>query len=141
MKNITINTLLIGLFIVGFITFIIQFQEETGTETRIIDNPAISKAFGNISKELNESSANAEAQRQTMIDESSNPVLSLGFFVIRSILNAGAVFMNLIVGIFGYISVLMLETLGIPPIVLGTLSAILIITIVLAVWKLWKVGE
>lgn len=140
-KNLVINSLLIGLFVFCIISFGVMLSQENYTNVTVTSNPAIQKVFGNISKQLNESEATAQAQRQAMESESANPVITALGFVFRSILSAGAVFMTSVVSMFNVLFVLSYETLHISPIITGTILAIILVSLILAIWRLYRAGE
>lgn len=140
-KEITISLLIIGLFTVSLIGLIINFSRDNSTANDIMKNPAINKSFGGISERLNESSSDAEEQRQSLEKESSASIITAFEFAFRSILNAGTVFIKMTIGTFNIILIAVQETLQIPPIVTGTLLTILTITVILAAWRLYRAGE
>lgn len=138
----TITTILLfGLFVIALISAAVIFSEDNELNDKITNNPDISKAFGNISKDLNESSTKAQSQRESLEQETSIPILSYGFFFLKSILDAGKVFTTMIVSITGAVFSLAQERLSLNPIITGTILAITIISLVLLGYKLYKTGE
>lgn len=140
-KTIVVSSILIGLFVVSFFSFAIMFSSENST-TSINDNPAIRRAFGNISQVLNESKEKADEERRAYIEETSDPgIIDAGLFVIRSSLHAFNTFMDFSINLFTYFFLLIEETIGISAIVTGSIMAILIILLVLYALRLIRSGE
>lgn len=139
-KTLIIGALLTGLFAFAIITFMVQLHIENNTNTSLLDNPSLNKAFGNISYQLNESQSKAETQRQAFAKESSNPVLTTIGFVFTSIINAGQLFISMTIGMFNAIFTAGSEILGIPPIVVGVIFSILLIVAIFALWSVIKAG-
>lgn len=140
-NKLVINSILIGLFLVAILTAMVIFSNENQTNVTATDNPKVSSAFGNISSQLNESVSTAEARRVAFTQESANPTLSFGILVFWSIFDSINFLINIIFQLFNIIFLLANQTLGIPPIVTGSLMIIIIISVLLAGWKLVKMGE
>ena len=133
--------MIISLFIVSLVYFSSQFSRDNSIKDYVSSNPAISKTFSNLSKELNESSAKADTQKRALEKESSNPIITQLGFVFNSILSLGSLIMNTVLSLFTSFFTLVQENLGISPIVTGTLLAIAIFTVVLLAWRNWRAGE
>ncbi len=139
-KVIIIGALIIGLFSFALISFMVQINLGNTTNTSLLDNPSIEKAFGNISHQLNKSQERTETQREAFARESSNPILTTIGFIFTSIINAGQLFISMSIGMFNTIFIATAELLGIHPIVIGVIFAILLITAIFSLWKVIKAG-
>lgn len=140
-KEIFIMSLIVGLFTFSLISFSITFSQQNDAPVNINQNPIVNRMFGNISVELNKSTANADAARQGLIEEEKNPIITTLGFVFNSILSAGNTFMAMGIGMFTYIFQFTQEILGVPAIVIGTFMAILIGVLVLGIWSLVRAGR
>lgn len=140
-KSIVIGSLLTGLFIVALILFSVQFSIDNNTSTSLMNYEPINRSLVSINSTLSSSQSTAENASHSLQEESATPILTaLGFFF-RSILNAGNVFMNVVIGLFGSIFSLAGETLGIPGIVIGVLTAIVLVMLILSAWRVYRAGE
>ena len=130
-----------GLFVLLIVSFVSNFQTQNNADININQNPFLNRFVTNVSNELNSSADNAEAQRQAYATETSNPILTSLGFAFTSILNAGNTFISSVVNIFGALFFFIGSFFSINPIVTGTILAIIIGTILLAVWSLIRAGR
>lgn len=141
-RDIFVMSLIVGLFAFGLFYSIMSMQSENpGGSADLSSNPSVSKVFGNISKQLNTSSSEADTARKGLIEEEKNPVVTSLGFVFKSILAAGNTFMSMGINMFTYIFSFAAETLNIPPIVTGTIMSIIIGILVLAIWSVVRAGR
>lgn len=140
-RSLIISSLLIGLVLVSLVSFNIYFSQENEINSSLANDDSINRAFGNITKQLNDSRGTAEEKKEAVIFESSHPILTFVGFAFMSILDAGGVFIGTTVLMFNVIFEMIIETLDISPVVTGTLFAILLITLILSVWRVFRSGE
>lgn len=140
-KDYFVMALVIGLFVFCMFAFSIGLSSENNAQVNLNQNPVVNKMFGNISSELNKSSANADIARAGLIEEEKNPIITTLGFVFKSILAAGNTFMSMGISMITYIFTFVQETLNISPIITGTLLAILIGLLVLAIWSVIRAGR
>lgn len=138
-KGLIITALLVGLFIFAVISFGIQLAENNNANMSILNNPSINKSFASITSELEEAEDTAESGRVGLW--SGIPILEEVGIVLDSIVSVGQVFSGMVIGVFGITFELITTTLGIPPIVLGVITAIILISIVLLAWSVFKAGK
>lgn len=140
--SLAISSLLIGLFVFGLFYIANTFSSENSTNTSIMKDTAISKAFGNISQRLNDSESDIWEQQQGFINESSSKSATTSEgFSLRSILSSGIVFMDVAINMLKIIADMVYETLDVHPVVLTMILAILGIAVILAIWRVIKYGE
>lgn len=141
LRHIIISVLLVSLFIVSLVIFSVQFQTENGTNVSLLSNSPIANASKILNSTLYIQQGNATQMQQALAGESATPILTaLGFFF-KSILSAGNTIMSFTILFFGSILTLGSQVLGIPPIVSGVLTTILLLTLILAAWRVYRAGE
>jgi hypothetical protein len=136
-----VMALILGLLVFSIYGFSAGFSTLNEAPVNINQNPTMNKMFGNISVELNQSSANADSAREGLIQEEKNPIISTLGFVFTSILAATNTFTSMGLNVFAAIFTFMGETFGVSPIILGTITAIIIGIIVLGIWSLIRAGR
>jgi hypothetical protein len=141
-KEIFVMVLIIGIFSVALFSFAINLQNENDVQNGISSDSRVAKVFGNLSKQLNESSSQADSAKIGLIEEENNPTIftSMGF-VFKSTLTAGNTFMSMGLNIFTYLFVFAGSLLNINPIITGAFMAIISGVIVLAIWSVVRAGR
>ena len=130
--------MLIGLAVLSMFAFGIGFQEENNAPDQFIDNSLMNSTYGNLRTQLGE--LRDESQAQKTLFESENPTSGFGTILLFSIVSSGKVFNGMVVGVFNTIIKLPVVFLGLDPIIISVLSALLILTIIIGLWRLYKLG-
>lgn len=129
---------MIGLFVFSTLAFIISVQTENNAVNKLSDDIYINNSFGNLQNDLNDFRDQAQAQKEVF--EKDNPIASFGYLIFYSIISTGKVFTKMTFGLFNSLIDLPVRYLGVDPIVISILSTILIITIIIGLWIIYKVG-
>lgn len=140
-KSFFVMALLAGLFIFCLVSSSFYLSEQGGAEINILNDSRMNTMFGNVRDKLNTSNAEADAKREALVDETKNPVWTTLGFAFNSILSAGTTFMGMVIAIFGFTFVFAQEIFMINPIIMGTISAIIVGCLVLAFWGLIRSGR
>lgn len=131
------NFLLAGLFIIAMITFAVMLANNYGHDEALMKSDKID--FSKIETQIN--STSADAQKWGEAFRSDNLFVATGTLVLFSIWGIG----KLIWGSVTTFSTIFLDgassVLGVSPIVTGVVTAILIISLIFALWKVIKAGE
>ncbi len=130
---------LIGLFVYASISFIVVTQRANNVDLTILENEAINRTFTRLETNLSEFRTQTQGQKETF--ESEIPERGFGSLLIFSIVSIGQKFTGMIVGVYNIFIVLPSAVLGIPKIVMSVLSAILLVTLVLLVWSVYRTGR
>jgi hypothetical protein len=130
--------MLIGLVVLSMFAFSVFFQEENNVEDPFIENTLMNNTYHSLYTNLN--SLRDESQAQKTLFESENPTGGFGTILLFSIVSSGKVFNGMVVGIFNTIIKLPVVILGIDPVVVSVLSTLLIITIIIGLWIIYKLG-
>jgi len=138
-RNIVITGLLIGLFAFALMNISISLTNENDVNNSLLENEAINRSFGYLESNLSSTQDKSETSKTGF--ESENPTVGTDSFLFSSIISAGKVFTGMWRGVYDVTFSLFTETLGISPIVIGVITSILIITITLLAWSLYKSGR
>ncbi len=136
--DLFINFMLIGLVIVGALAFGILFQEDNDVSEKFIDNSLMNETYESLRTDLG--GLRDESQAQKTLFESENPTSGFGTILLFSIVSSGKVFNGMIIGVFNTIIKLPAVILGVDPIVLSVIATMLILTIIIGLWIVYKLG-
>lgn len=129
---------LIGLFLFAGISFIVVTQRDNDVEKTILENEIINRTFEKL--ETNLSGFRSQTQTQKESFESEIPERGFGSLIIFSIIGVGQRFTGMIIAVFNILIVLPASLLGISPVAIGILTSILIVSLVLLIWRVYRVG-
>lgn len=131
------NFLLAGLFVICMITFAVMLSNNYGRDEALMKSDQID--FSKLENQINKTSS--DAQKWGDAFKSDNLFVATGTLVLFSIWGIG----KLIWGSVTTFLTIFLDgassVLGVSPIVTGVATAILIISLIFALWKVIKAGE
>lgn len=133
-----VSFLILALLIVSLMAFSILMQEDNDVSEQFIENPVINDTYSNLRSDL--ISFKDESQTQKALFESENPTAGFGTILLFSIVSAGKVFNGMIIALFNSLIKLPVVILGLDPVVVSVLSAILILSIIIGLWIIYKLG-
>ena len=133
------SMMLIGLFMFAMIGFGRQLAIDNNLNNSIMNNPNIEKAYSNL--ELNFSSAKNDSEIQQTSFFSKVPILGELGLIIEALSGFSRTFFNVVVNFASLPIVLIQETLGVSSVVLGGISAIIMMSLLLLVWQLYRSGR
>jgi len=129
---------LIGLLIFGLISFGYNFQQENDMVNTIRDDDRINKTYIDLNSSLSDFRNKAELRKGSFENESATE--SSGSLILFTITSAGKVFTGMITGVYNVLIVLPALILGIDPIIISVFTALLLVTLVLSLWRLYRQG-
>lgn len=132
------NFAFIGLMIVGVLGFIITSQTDNGITNGVNNNTLINGSFSNLRSNL--TSFSEDAQNQKDLFESENPTAGFGEIILFSIVSGGKVFNSMIIGVWNILIRFPVIILGLDPAIIGVMSTLLIFTIIIGLWIIYKLG-
>jgi flagellar biosynthesis protein FlhB len=131
------NFLLAGLFVICMITFAVMLGNNYGQSEALMKSDQID--FSKLENQINQTSSDAQKWGEAF--KSDNLFVATGTLVLFSIWGIG----KLIWGSVTSFTTIFLDgassVLGVSPIVTGVVMAILIISLIFALWKVIKAGE
>ena len=132
------NFMMVGMVILSMFAFVIFFQEDNNIDNSLDENALMNDTFNSLRSNLGGLRESSQAQKTLF--ESENPTSGFGTILLFSIVSAGKVFNGMIIGIFNILIKLPVIVLGLDPAIVSALSAILILTIIIGLWIVYKLG-
>ncbi len=130
---------IIGILIFGTLSFIVISQQDNNSNSTILDNDVINKTFTKLETNLSGFRDTTQTQRGNF--ESEIPERGFGSLLIFSIVAVGQKVGALVVGVYNVIIVLPASILGVSDVVIGVMSSILLLTLVLLSWRVYRAGS
>lgn len=135
-KKVFINMLVVGVIVLGIISWIITTQQQNNTAELITNNTLINKSYGNLYGNI--SSTQEQAGTASTNFGNTTPTQSYGIVDVSSVVSPTNIFKSLIIGTYNTLIELPIKILGVPPIIAGVIDAILILFIILGIWAIWR---
>ena len=143
-KSLLIAFLLVSLFFYAIMSFSINLSLLNNANQSLLDEGDVNKTFGRLRSNL--SAADDTSKGQQTVLESGEEEIGVGELLTKSIKGVLTTFSGTISMFFnvilGFISGrLGLKTLDAESVILGTIGAILTISLIFYFWRLIKVGD
>lgn len=129
---------LIGIFVFASISFIVTTQLDNDVENTILEDDIINKTYIKLETNLSDFESTTQTQKESFEEEI--PERGFGSLIVFSIISVGQKFTGLIALVYNVIIVLPASIIGIPKVVISVLSSILIVSLVLLIWRVYRVG-
>lgn len=135
-KKVAVNISVIGVLILAIFSWIIITQTQNNPKNLITNNTIINNTYSDLYGQI----SSAQSGGDSAVESFGNvtPTQSYGIVDVTSIVSTTKIFRALILGVYNVVIELPVKILGIPPIVAGVLSAILILFIILGTWAIWR---
>lgn len=133
-----ITFLIVGLFMFSMISFVTNLQSENNAVVTLANDPTVINITGSLTSELEAFETLSNNQRESF--DSETPSTSFGELIFESITNVGRVIGGVGTTFYAIIATASLA-IGINPLVINVIGGIIIITIVLLAWRLYRTGE
>lgn len=133
-----VNFVLLGLVVFSLMAFVVQFQTDNGQDT-ILENEIFNRSYQGLQSNLTSFRDTSQSQKENF--EADPPTVSFGALVVFAIVSAGQIFASMILSVYNVFIILPASFLGIPEVVIGVFTSIIILSIILLLWKLFKTGE
>lgn len=137
-SEIFVSILVVGLVVFGAISFAVTTQSDNGASQRIIDDPLINDSFEGLRENLEGLESTSQGQYGNFTSE--QPKTGFGSIVVFAIVSVGKNFGNVIIDLATLIVTLPLTVLGIPATASSVIFAWLILSVLVALWILYKLG-
>ncbi len=139
-RKFWVSISLVGLIFISIIGFITQFETDNNqTAEGILGNSILNKSYQNLNNNLSKFGDTSQTQLESIQSESSTS--SLETLIIFSIVSAGRILGGMIITVFTILIILPASIFGINQVVASVLSSIFLVTVIIGLWKLFKVGE
>ena len=133
-----VNFMLVGLVILSLFAFGSFFQSDNNIENQFMENSLMNDTYGTLRTDLG--GLRDQSQAQKTLFESENPTSGFGTILLFSIVSTGKVFNGMIIGTFNTLIKLPIVFLGLDPIIVSIISTMLILTIIIGLWVVYKLG-
>lgn len=135
-KKLFVSFALLGLVIFGMLSFTIIFQNDNNANENILEDDIINSTYYTLYGNL--SNAETSSKEQNIIFGNVTPTESYGEVQVDSVVSPTKAFKSIILGIYNVLIKLPTQLLGVPPIVMAMISAILIMLLIIGIWAIWK---
>ncbi len=137
-KTLVGNFMIAGILVISLFSFSIVLQKENGSVDPLSDNEIFSDSFSALIDNINNNTEDAEEKYDVF--NSEDPKAGFASIVLFGIVSVGKSFSGIVFGTFSAIIKLPLIILGIPDTIYNQLLILLIISIIVAAWLLYKLG-
>jgi len=137
-----VSFILLGLIVVGAISFVVQLQ--TDNEVAPITNDSqfgslIGQIQVNLEDNLESSQDNTNASQEAFQSEVPEP--SFGSLIIFAIVGVVTTFTGILTGLYAVLIVIPSQILQIPPILMSAIATLLGTLFILMAWRVYRAGE
>jgi len=137
-----VSFILLGLIVVGAISFIVQLQTENEI-TPITNDSEFGSLIGqiqvNLEDNLESSQDNTNASQEAFQSEVPEP--SFGSLIIFAIVGVVTTFTGILTGLYAVLIVIPSQILQIPPILMSAIATLLGTLFILMAWRVYRAGE
>lgn len=126
------------LVIFALMMFVVSVQNSEDAAQKIDNNSIFNNSLSGLSTQISSTSTEAGDKYDVFNEETPQP--GFGSIILFGIVSVGKTFSAIVFGFFGAILKLPLIVFGIPASTYNLLIVWLIITIIVAVWRLYKLG-
>lgn len=137
-KDLFFNFMFVGLIVFSLFAFIITTQAENNTPDKFINNVLINETYSTLESDLLDFQQQSQAQK--LLFEREQPTLGFGTLLFYSVISSGKVFNSMIGAVFNSIIKLPVVVLGIDPVVVSVITTMLILSIIVGLWIIYKIG-
>lgn len=136
--DLFVNFMLVGLVILSLFAFGSFFQSDNNIDNQFMENSLMNDTYGSLREDLG--GLRDQSQAQKTLFESENPTSGFGTILLFSIVSTGKVFNGMVVGVFNTLIKLPVVFLGLDSVIVSVISTILILTIIIGLWIIYKLG-
>ena len=137
-QELVLNFSIVAIMVLSLFSFFIIVQEQNDAVDPLKDNVVFSDSFEQLIGTIENNTRDAEEKYGVFNDE--DPKAGFGSIVLFGIVSVGKTFSSIIFGTFIAVIKLPLVILGIAPSVYNLILVILIISVIVSVWLLYKLG-
>lgn len=137
-QELFLNFSLIALIVIGVIAFSVSYQTENGRTDGIVTDPLMNDTYNKLYNNASAFGSESDAARELF--ENEDPKVGLGSLLLVSIKSGGTIFTGLIVSTVNIITKLPVVLFGVDPVIISILISILVVTIILGLWIVYKLG-
>ncbi len=137
-QELVVNFSIVAILVMSLFSFFIIVQEQNDAVDPLKNNAVFNNSFQQLIGTIENNTRDAEEKYGVFNDE--DPKAGVGSIVLFGIVSVGKTFSSIIFGTFIAVIKLPLVILGIAPSVYNLILVILIISVIVSVWLLYKLG-
>lgn len=132
------NFVMISLLVLGMFALVMITQADNDASQPLSDNELFRQTYRDLNKTMSNLEGTSETQYGTFITDKPTP--GIGAIVLFSIINVGKTFGNVMFVLFTLIIKLPLLVFGIDQTIISMILSFLTITVIIALWIVYKFG-
>lgn len=132
------NFMFLALCVLALFSFIFVLQRDNNAPQPISNNTLFSETATNLGSTLNNSESSSKIQQN--IFNAEKPQQGFGSIVLFGIVSAGKTFTNMIYSFFDLILRIPMVVLGIDSKIVSAFITILVVTLIIGIWIVYKLG-
>lgn len=137
-QELFFSFMLVALIVFGFFAFTIIVQDDNNAQDKLVDNSLINSTYTNLRSDLE--GFQTQSQAQKLLFEREQPTLGFGTLLFYSVISAGKVFNGMIGVVFNSVIKLPVVVLGLDPVLVSVISTLLVLSIIVGLWIIYKIG-
>ncbi len=137
-QELVVNFSIVAIMVMSLFSFFIIVQEQNDAVDPLRDNAVFNDSFQQLIGTIENNTRDAEEKYGVFNDE--DPKAGFGSIVLFGIVSVGKTFSSIVFGTFIAVIKLPLVILGIAPSIYNLILVILIISVIVSVWLLYKLG-
>lgn len=132
------NFMLLALMLLAILSMIFTVQRDNNAPQPLANNSLFNETASRLGANL--TNGQNSSQTQQSIFSAETPAPGFGSIVLFGIVSAGKTFTNMIYNIFDVILRIPMVVLGIDSEIVSALVSILVITLIIGIWIVYKLG-
>ena len=132
------NFIMVGLMVLALFSLIIIVQNDNDATQPLVENELFNSTFINLTENLDSLEETSSSKYSLFSKE--KPALGFASIVLFTIVNIGKTFANVMFIIFTLVIKLPLVVLGIDPTITSMIISLLTISVIIALWIVYKFG-
>lgn len=137
-RDLVGNFIIASLLIMSLFSFALVLQEENNAADPLKNSEVFNTSFTNLILSVETSTSAAEEKYDVF--NSEEPKAGFGSIVLFGIVSVGKTFSSIVFGTFTAMIKMPLVVLGVPATVYNLILVLLIISVIVGVWLLYKLG-
>jgi len=139
LKELMIAVMLSGIFAIALINMGVNFASNNNSDVSLLNENVINRSYVNLEDSFESFQSTAESNKNASDEE----IASTGFnsIILFSALSSARAITGSIATTFNVLKLIFVKYLGVPAIVIGVFSGMLIFIMVLYIWKTMRSGE
>lgn len=137
LKQMYINIGLLGILVLGLLTFVVTTQTGNSVEIPITNNSRINEAYTDLNETLFQTQSQAQ-QASNVFGNTTPTQRQLGELEVNSIVATTRLGKAIVISLVNIFIKLPQVILGVSPVVAALISSIVMILLIIGVWAIWK---